>query len=169
MSFKSLWLFCLFLIFSTSSLWGSTSALETKLKAAYLYNFSKFVEWPQTAGKTIKICVLGDAGITKMLEDLSEKQGDKKEFSIHSISKSDIAECNMVYISGAERDIKTALERIKEHDILTVSDNDNFSEQGGIITLFPDNGKIRFSINLNAVKKTNLKISSKLLELAKTR
>ena len=169
MTFKSLSIFSLLSILLTSSLWGSTSALETKLKAAYLYNFTKFVEWPQSTGKTIRICVSGDFAIAKMLEDLAAKQGDKKEFSIHSVSKSDSVECDMFYISGSDRDVKTALELIKEHDILTVSDNDTFNDQGGIITLFQDNGKIRFSINLSAVKKTNLKISSKLLELAKTR
>lgn len=163
----SIFFFSVFI--SASSLWGSTSALETKLKAAYLYNFTKFVEWPHNSGKPIRICVLGDAGVGKMLEDLAVKQGERKEFSIQPIVKAEIGACDILYISGNEREAKNLLELVKEHDVLTVSDNDNFNEQGGIVALFPDNGKIRFSINLSAVKKTNLKISSKLLELAKTR
>lgn len=166
---SALSVFILSLIVSTSPLWGSASTLETKIKAAYLYNFTKFVEWPKNTQKTVKICVLGDTGVSKMLEDLAAKQGEKKEFAIRSVSKSEIAECDILYISATNREVKTLLELVKEHDVLTVSDNDDFNDNGGIITLFSENGKIRFSINIAAVKKTNLKISSKLLELAKTR
>lgn len=156
-------------IVSTSLLWGSTSVLETKIKAAYLYNFTKFVEWPQNGGKPVKICILGDSGISKILEELSAKQGDKKEFLIQPITKAQIESCDILYLSGSDREVQNALELAKERDILTVSDNEGFSNSGGIVTLFSESGKIRFSINIAAAKKTNLKISSKLLELAKTR
>lgn len=169
MTRNGLSLFIFALIVSTSSVWGSSSALETKIKAAYLYNFTKFVEWPQNGGKPVKICVLGDAGMNKILEELSAKQGEKKEFSVQSITKSQIESCDILYLSGSDRDVQNTLELAKDHDILTVSDNESFSNSGGIVTLFSDNGKIRFTINIAAAKKTNLKISSKLLELAKTR
>jgi len=161
----------LFLSFTFASpyVWGSASALETKIKAAYLYNFTKFVDWPQSSGKTIRICVSGDSQITKMLEDLASKQGEKKEFSIQPITKSEVETCDILYISGNDREVKNILELVKEHDVLTVSDNDRFYDHGGIVTFFSENGKIRFQINLEAARKTNLKISSKLLELAKTR
>lgn len=166
---KRLSIFYLCSIVLATSLWSSASTLETKIKAAYLYNFSKFVEWPQNTGKPVKICVLGDVGVSKMLEELATKQGEKKEFSIQTISKSQPDTCDILYLSGSDREVQNTLDLVKERDILTVSDNDGFHEQGGIVTLIPDNGKIRFSINIAAVKKTNLKISSKLLELAKTR
>lgn len=169
MTRNGLSLFIFAWIISTSPLWGSSSALETKIKAAYLYNFTKFVEWPQNGGKPVKICVLGDAGMSKVLEELASKQGEKKEFSIQTVTKSQIESCDILYLSGSDREVQNTLELAKEHDILTVSDNDNFSNNGGIVTLFSESGKIRFTINIAAVKKTNLKISSKLLELAKTR
>lgn len=169
MNRKSFRLLCLASILFATQLCGSVSALENKIKAAYLYNFTKFVDWPQNSTKVIKICVVGDTGVSKILEELAAKQGDKKEFSIQPTSKSEIESCDILYISGSDREVKSTLELVKEHDILTVSDHDRFDEQGGIVTLFSESGKIRFTINLNAAKKTNLKISSKLLELAKTR
>lgn len=143
------------------------SPLETKIKAAYLYNFTKFVNWPDRQGKTIQICVSGDTQITKVLEELSAKQNGS--FNVLTGLKINSAECHILYISGSDKDVDTALHSSKDHNILTVSDNVHFSEYGGIITLFSENGKIRFEINLPAVQKTNLKISSKLLELAKMR
>lgn len=149
-----------------ASLYAQTP-LENKIKAAYLYNFTKFVDWPDRQGKTIQICVLGDTQISKVLEELAAKQNGS--FTVISGSKINPAECQILYMSGSERDIDIALRETKDQNILTVSDNIHFSNYGGIITLFSENGKIRFEINLPAAQKTNLKISSKLLELAKTR
>lgn len=141
--------------------------LENKIKAAYLYNFTKFVDWPDRQGKTIQICVSGDTQISKVLEELSAKQNGS--FAVISGSKINPAECQILYISGSDRDVDIVLRDTKDQNILTVSDNIHFSNYGGMITLFSENGKIRFEINLPTVQKTNLKISSKLLELAKTR
>lgn len=151
----------------TSFLNAAQNPLETKIKAAYLYNFTKFVDWPDRQGKTIQICVSGDTQISKVLEELAAKQNSS--FSIIAGSKINPAECQILYLSGSDREIDNTLSGLKEQNILTVSDNERFSEYGGIITLFSENGKIRFEINLPAARKTNLKISSKLLELAKTR
>lgn len=153
----------------SSILYAAQNPLETKIKAAYLYNFTKFVDWPDKKGKAIQICVTGDDSLGKLLEDLASKQGGQEKFTVISGSKINPTECQILYLNGSNREVDTLLNSAKEQNILTVSDNEHFSERGGIITLFWDNGKIRFEINLLAVSKTNLKISSKLLELAKIR
>lgn len=153
--------------FISSTLYAEQNPLETKIKAAYLYNFTKFVTWPDRQGKPIQICVSGDTQITKVLDELSAKQNGS--FSVIAGSKINPTECQILYISGSDRDVDIALHETKDQNILTVSDNLHFSNYGGMITLFSENGKIRFEINLPSVQKTNLKISSKLLELAKTR
>jgi hypothetical protein len=151
----------------SSSLNAAQNPLEIKIKAAYLYNFTKFIDWPDRQSKTIRICVSGDPQVGSILEELSAKQNGN--FTVISGTKINPAECHILYLSGTDTEVINGLNAAKEQNILTVSDNEHFSENGGIVTLFSENGKIRFEINLPAVRKTNLKISSKLLELAKQR
>lgn len=142
---------------------ASSSPLEAKVKAAYLYNFTKFVEWPDTTkNQPLQLCVVGDSQVAKWLDEATPK-GDKG-LTVTTGTKN-LQECHLLYLGATE----TIPATLKMETILTVSDNPTFKEHGGMITLFLENGKIRFEINMQAVKKSNLKISSKLLELAKTR
>lgn len=142
--------------------------LETKVKAAYLYNFTKFINWPDQTGKALQICVAGENSIHKLLEDLALKQKEKEVFILVPNSKIQTSACQILYLSPSDDRFDALMKAAKEKDILTVSDHPRFAEYGGIITLFSDNGKIRFTVNLSASRKTNLKISSKLIELSKT-
>jgi YfiR/HmsC-like len=151
----------------SSLLTGAESPLETKVKAAYLYNFTKFINWPDQKGKPIRICVSGDSSLANVLVDLASKQGGQGGFSVSSGANINPTECQILYVSASDRENDSLLNLVKEQNILTVSDDPSFTERGGIVTLFSENGKIRFEINLPATRKTNLKISSKLLELAK--
>lgn len=162
----TLWVWIGLELFS-SILYGGENLLETKIKAAYLYNFTKFVDWPDQKGKTVQICVMGDTKVSKVLEELATKQNGS--FTVAAGTKINFPECHILYLSGSDLEVGNGLNAAKEQNILTVSDNPSFGEYGGIITLFSENGKIRFEINLQSSRKTNLKISSKLLELAKRR
>lgn len=147
------------------TLQGASSLLESKIKAAYLYNFTKFVEWPDSKNTPIRICVVGDPTISRLLSDLSSHQSGKIEFNLVPASEVSAGKCQMLYVAGNEPSPFS----FKGTNILTVSDKPDFADMGGIVTLFSDNGKIRFEINLDASRKTDLKISSKLLELGKAR
>ncbi|HZF70423.1 YfiR family protein [Sulfuricurvum sp.] len=167
--FRYLAISCLFISLYPSLLFGSQSTLEIKIKAAYLYNFTKFVDWPDQKGKDPQICIVGDSALSSVLEELAAKQRSGTSFIVVSDSKINPSECQILYISNMARDMTNVLNSSKEQNILTVSDDERFSERGGMVTLFSENGKIRFEMNMPAIRKTNLQISSKLLELAKKR
>lgn len=157
------------LLFATvcgSPAWGGDTPLENKVKAAYLYNFTKFVTWPDQT-KPVQICVAGDNDISKLLDSLAQKQHEKDEFALVSSSKITPQSCQLLYLASGDTRFHTLLSGAKDNDILTVSDDPASAQKGGIVTLFSENGKIRFSINLESSRKTNLKISSKLLELSR--
>lgn len=151
-----------------SPLHAESSLLETKVKAAYLYNFTKFVSWPEQNGKPVQICIAGESGVAKILSDLALKQKESDAFLVSSLTKTSPAGCQILYLAQGEQHYEALLAAARDKDILTVSDDPRFAEGGGMITLFSEGGKIRFTINISASRKTNLKISSKLLELSKT-
>jgi len=150
----------LLLFFSIAPLFGgSSSELEAKVKAAYIYNFVKFVEWPQKPQK-IKICVVGDETVSSILSGLAQK-GAAMEIVASPY------DCHLLYLSTGEQKTKELLSKNTKTGVLTVGDGANLIRHGGVIELYEESGKIKFAVSLTAAQRANLKISSKLLELAK--
>jgi YfiR/HmsC-like len=148
---------------------------EYQVKAAFLYNFVKFVDWPATpAGKErpIELCVLGKDPFGGALEHVVEgKMVNGRLLTIRHIG--DIAaarSCHVLFISVSEAGRVTAITRaVDAWGVLTVSEIDRFSERGGIITFLMEGQRVRFQINPKAAASAGLKISSKLLQLAVVR
>jgi len=148
--------------------------LEYKVKAAYLYNFTKFVSWPESAlsasnKSSLNICILGKDPFGHAIDLLSNKEAKGHAVVVEYID--DIGsgmQCHVVYISKSkEKDIDLIIEQLSRKNILTVSDIDGFAVKGGCISLSVIRGKVRFNVNLKAAYNADLKISAKLLELAK--
>ena len=145
---------------------------EYQIKAAFLYNFSMFVEWP--AGNFLKedtpliISVLGNHSFGNSLESLKGKTVKKRPVIVKQISNiSDMAVCNILFISASEKlRLPEILAAIKKRPVLTVSDLDEFCKAGGMINFITVDSKVRFDINLKAAQLADLKISSQLLKLA---
>lgn len=142
------------------------------LKAAFLYNFANFAEWPADAlapGQPLSLCVVGDNAVADALEQTIRGRGiDHHELTVEVI-KADgpIGSCHLLYVSGL--DAKRAgqlLDSLKNTSIFTVSDGDRFAEMGGVAQLILENGRMRFAVNVGAAHRANLRISSKLLSLA---
>lgn len=148
-----------------SGSYAESSVMETKIKAAYLYNFTKFVTWPESQDKPLTICIAGDTDLARMLENAVGKSNER--LIINTSIRNGTGECNLLYLSEGDTRFDTLLGGAGGKNILTVSDAKKFDERGGIVTLFDENGKIRFNINSAAARKTNLKISSKLMELSR--
>lgn len=144
---------------------------ESQVKAAYLYNFGKFVTWPGAAGSgaSFQICVLGKDPFGVILEstvaggNIEDKQVTAKRIS--SLQESD--HCRIVFISSSEQArLKTILAAAKAGGTLTVSDIPHFADKGGMIEFVPKENKIRFEVNLPATQEAGLTLSSELLKVA---
>ena len=146
---------------------------EYEVKAAFLYNFAKFVEWPEESlpedDTPIVIGVLGQDPFKAILEEtVRGKQAQKRDVEVkRSATAQDMRRCHIVFVSPSERSrLAETLAAFKDSAVLTVSDIDGFAEQGGIVSLTKDKGKIRLEINVDAAKRAGLKLSSQLLKLA---
>jgi hypothetical protein len=145
---------------------------EYQVKAAFLYNFAKFVEWPSaTLGspRPFAICVLGQDPFGRTLEDtVNGKAVGEKALVVRRLSEvKAAAHCQILFVSSSERKrFGAILGELRTGGVLTVGETDGFIEEGGVINLKLDGGKIQIQINLNAAEQADVRISSKLLSLA---
>jgi hypothetical protein len=144
---------------------------EVAIKAAFLYNFAKFTEWPALASDAaLTLCVVGDGRIAAALVDTVRNQ----RIGAHPIDARSIANdaplqsCDVLFVSTSEtRRAMAILDTLRTLPILTVSDGKDFSRSGGIIEFFVEGGHMRFAINTDAAGRSGLRLSSRLLGLAK--
>lgn len=147
-------------------------ASEGEIKAAFIYNFIKFVEWPASAfsnaGQRIVICVLGQDGVTRALEKVSGKIAQGRTISVkHAIDPTELAQIHVLYIGQSEKDrVRSLIKEIPKH-VLTISDMQSFAASGGMINFYTAEKKISFVINLDAAERAGLKFSSQVLRLAR--
>lgn len=144
---------------------------EYQIKAAFVYNFAKFVEWPpgsfKNATDPITICVLGNPFGDRLEATVHGKQIEERRLIVHEVSSVDnTAGCHILFFSADARRVGDVLEHLKTVPILTVGETVNFSAKGGVIGFKLENDKIRFEINTCAADRARLRISSKLLGLA---
>ena len=142
---------------------------EYQVKAAFLYNFVKFVEWPGPMAGQVGICVIGKDPFQGALERAVEgKQLDGRAFEVRRIT--DLAParaCQVLFISASEsKRAADIIEITRPWGVLTVSEIDGFSRHGGMIGFLMEGQRVRFRINAAAASVAGLKISSKLLQLA---
>ncbi|MFQ5774751.1 MAG: YfiR family protein [Kiloniellaceae bacterium] len=146
---------------------------EYLIKAAFLYNFAKFTEWPKGAfagaSTSLQVCVLGEDPFGPALESIAGKPINGRIVVVRRVGSIGAARpCHMVFVSASEEARLTSiLETLGARPILTVADMPNFARAGGIINLKTnDEDKLRFEINVRTARRAGLKLSSKLLNLA---
>ncbi len=148
---------------------------EYDLKAAYLYNFSKFVSWPENSFENetseFHIVVFGDSPITSVLfKAMAGREILGRHISIKVIYKiEDLQEAQILFVSKEmQTQLKSTVSACNNKSILIVGDIiEGFCQSGGIINFTQKSSKFRFEINNQSAQKSNLKISSKLLSLAR--
>ncbi len=148
---------------------NSHARSEQEIKAVYLYNFMKFVTWPDLASNSpFSLCVLGEDIVNDRLKTLAGQPVNGEALSIHFMSKpSSDQHCSAVFIGESEKKfIKEIVQFYSKTPTLTVSSVENFIQSGGMIGFIAQGNLIRFNINLKQARETQLSISSKLLELA---
>ena len=145
---------------------------EYQVKAAYLYNFAKFVEWPPDAagGSTLNICILGKSPFGDTLSAISGKTVRGRRVVITHIRRiEDLPACDILFVSLSERGrLGQILSAVATRPILTISDIRRFVAAGGMIGFVSVNERVRFEINQRVAQRSSLRVSAQLLKLATT-
>lgn len=160
------------LLFATSAQAGTE--LERKVKAAFIYNFAKFVDWPpqvsDTAGSEFVICVAGETALgTVINKSLANRPVKNRSIKVRNIgwATQKLGGCHMLYVNDLDtRAVNKMLGAAIDRPILTIGESSDFVQKGGIIQLMLIDEKIRFSVNQAIASKVGLTISAKLLEVA---
>jgi hypothetical protein len=148
-----------------------TAISSAEVKAAFLYNFAKFAEWPsRPPSEPIALCIVGDEAIAGILvETVRDKAIDGRP--LHVERPQDSASwrgCHVLFIAEAQAGrSRVDLRAIQTLPVLTVSDGKDFSETGGMIELYLERGRMRFLVNVDAVERSTMRLSSQLLGLAR--
>ncbi|MCC8426511.1 YfiR family protein [Mucilaginibacter sp. UR6-11] len=148
-------------------------SLEYQVKAAFIFNFTKFVNWPSSVFKSADapfiIGIIGDDPFGPYLDELvkGEKIGTHKIIVVRYTDVNDATNCHMLFINANPVIQQNVLALTNNQKILTVSDSASLGTRGSNISFFKQNNKVKIEININATKNSKLEISSKLLSIAK--
>jgi len=151
----------------------SQDVTEAALKAAFVYKFAKFTNWPADvvppAGEPFVLCVVGDGAVADALERLVKgRELLGHSMAVHKSPAAPERVCHVLYVSGVTAVQATQLiAKNRDLPVLTISDAEGFTEFGGIALFYFEHGQLRFSIDVASVKRSRLQISSNLLALAK--
>ena len=142
------------------------SSVEYKIKAGYLYNFTKFITWPVNNAETFNLCILGDDPFVELIDPIEQRSvmgRPIKVFRFGSLRSMDKEpHCHILFVSPSIKNMP-----VRNFDnTLVVGESGEFIEQGGMIGFVNKQGKIKLQINLKAINQSGLKVSAKLLEVA---
>jgi hypothetical protein len=147
---------------------------EYQLKAAFLFNFAKFVEWPAASFSDPRspfvICILGADPFGHAMDDalLGKMIGERGVAIERSKELADARHCQMVFVSSSEKSrVAEILDGLKGTSTLVVGETEGFAAAGGMIQFVLEDNRVRFLINTDATDRAGLKVSSKLLSLAR--
>jgi uncharacterized protein DUF4154 len=164
----------MFLWFPSQPMASAQTATEYQVKAAYLYNFAKFVEWParNIASPTapITLCVLDDPSfvseLNRIVKSKSVASHPVSVVPVHTPEQS--RKCHVLFINAShDGQTRYILEELRDTSVLTVGEAKGFVEDGGIINFVLQDDRVQFQVNRKAAKRAGLSISSRLLAVAK--
>ncbi len=146
---------------------GLSEGVEYKVKAGYLYNFTKFITWPEDTAETFNICIVGDDPFGDVIDPIEQQTAFRRPIKLFRFEGANEKQlCHIVFISAAIKDKSLLKSFLTAHNTLTVSESEAFARQGGMIGFINRQGNIKLQINLKLLQQSDLKISAKLLEVA---
>jgi hypothetical protein len=161
-------------------LYAESSSVEYKIKAGYLYNFTKFVTWPEDNSDTFNICILGDDPFGALLNPIEKRTASGRPIRLirlHNLTAlkngagdnlNKLQNCHILFSNSSVNHsvFKNAQVLQVINNALTVGEGEMFAVHGGMIGFVNRQGKIKLQINLTVIKQSGLKVSAKLLEVA---
>jgi hypothetical protein len=167
-------LFLIVSVFLSTLSFAQEDNIEYKIKAGYLYNFTKFISWPENESETFNLCIIGKDPFGSIIDPIEKRSVKNKPIRLYRFqSMTEAKHCHLVYFGDSDQqwgNIDFSLS-----DILTVSSLENtlmtgetkkYIQAGGMFSFFLKKGKVKLHINLQALKKSNLEVSAKLMEIA---
>ncbi len=147
-------------------------SLENDVRAAFLYNFTKFVEWPPPlqADEPFRVCALADTAFIAALDRTiaGESVGGRPLVRAEARSSDEARRCAILYVgNGYKEQASPVLAAVRDLPVLTVGEGPTFVKQGGAIGFLLENNRVRFDISQRALQRSGLKASSKLLRVAR--
>jgi hypothetical protein len=147
---------------------------EYQVKAAFIYNFTQFVQWPQNAfgsqNSPLVVAVVGDDPFDGALRDImAQKTAYGHPITVLNFSSAgDIQKCHILFVpSSQDSSVKDIFARLDKQPVLVVGETDEFMADGGAIELFLEDGKMRFGIDPDVLDADGLRASAKLMKLAR--
>src|SRR6266481_320762 len=155
----------------------SSDSSEYLIKAGFIYNFAKLVEWPTISfaqpDSPIVIGILGEDPFGATLDKIvADKKINGRGLAVKRLKWSrdlkDLKDCNILFVSTSEKEhIESVIDAMKGLPILTIGDAPGFAKRGGVMNFVLEDNKVRFEVNVEAAKHADLTISSRLLTLAR--
>ncbi len=152
----------------------SNPSVEYQVKAAFLFNFAKFVDWPPEAFQSekapITFCVFRQDPFGGFLDEIIRgKTINNREVLARRVNKlPDLKACQLVFVSAREdKLLSEILNGLKGTSALVVGESEGFADRGGAVQFFLEDNKVRFAVNVDAVQRARLTVSAKLLALAR--
>ena len=140
---------------------------EYEVKAAFLYNFARFVDWPGGAAG-ITLCLLNGDPFGGDIDIIAGKPVGVSRLQVRRIDAEQAGGCQIVFIPASQAGrLGRVLEQVRSRPVLTVGDAAGLAERGAVINFYLEQNKVRFEINIDAARRTGLPISSQLLRLAR--
>ncbi len=144
---------------------------EYDVKAAFIHNIAKFVEWPATVGakRSLRLCILGQGPAGEAVGALRGKPVGSEVWEVVQVgARAHLSECQVLFIEASEAgNLPRLLSGIANSPVLTVGDTDGYGVQGVMVNFYLEQNKVRFEINLPVARRAGLTISSQVLKLAR--
>ena len=141
---------------------------EAKLKAVFIYNFTKYIEWHESAPSDFVIGVAGRSAVRELLLDISKaNKAQNRNIVVREFSKpEEIEHCNILFISESfPYPLRSVMSRV-DAGMVTVTEKPGYASLGADFNFVIVNDKLKFEVNIDAINQSQVKVSSQLLKLA---
>jgi len=150
---------------------GAQPPAEYEVKAAFIYNFAKYIAWPAPdAGRPLVVGVIGKDPFGRVLDDaMRGRTVQNRKIVVRRFTRvDDVANCDILFVASSEtRNLPRILSTLRNAPVVTIGDMDQFAERGGMINLTMNRDRVQFEINVDALTRAGLKAGSPLLRLAR--
>ena len=147
----------------------SSGQAVDRIKAAYIYNFAKFVELPGGDDKAIRLCVLGRDDLNGSMQALNRRVAQGREIQVRKdVTLDQVKDCSIAFVGESDARLLTvAARQLGASPVLLVSDAKQAVDQGAHLSLIFNDDRVEFDVNLQHLQKSGIKASSQMLKLAR--